>query len=277
MPLVNMKALLTRAKKNHQGVGAFNVGNMEMIIGAIKAAEETNTPIIMQIAESRFKHSPLEIIGPMMIAAAKRSKVDVAVHLDHGQSLDAVKTALSLGFTSVMFDGSSFPYKENIKKTKEVVAIARKYGASVEAELGHVGGSEDGSKDIKALYTDPNKAFDFVKQTKVNFLAVAIGNAHGVYKEAPKLAFDVLDKIAKTISIPLVLHGGSGITDKEFQKLIKHGISKVNIATASFNSLTKEAEAYLKNSDKHNYFDLNQAMVKGTYENVKHHIEVFNC
>lgn len=277
MSLVNMKTLLMRAKKNHYGVGAFNVGNMEMVIGAIKAAEESKTPIIIQIAESRFKHSPLHLMGPMMVNAAKNAKVDVAVHLDHGQTLDAVKLALSLGFTSVMFDGSALPYKENIKKTKQVVAIAKKYHASVESELGHVGGSEDGTKDIKALYTDPSKANDFVKQTGVDFLAVAIGNAHGVYKEAPKLAFDVLAKISKKVSIPLVLHGGSGITDKEFQKLIKHGISKVNIATASFNSLTKEAEAYLDNKNKHNYFDLNLAMVKGTYNNVKHHIKVFNC
>ncbi|MCQ2753024.1 MAG: class II aldolase [Bacilli bacterium] len=276
MPLVNMKTLLTRAKINHHGVGAFNVGNMEMVLGAIKAAEDTNTPIIIQIAESRFKHSPLYLMGPMMVAAAKKAKVDVAVHLDHGQTFDAVKEALALGFTSVMFDGSSLPYEENIAKTKEVVMMAKKYGASVESELGHVGGSEDGSQEIKALYTDPSKALDFVNQTGVDFLAVAIGNAHGVYKEKPKLAFDVLDQIASTVSIPLVLHGGSGISDDEFVKLIKHGISKVNIATASFIRLTQEAEAYLKNADKHNYFDLNLAMVKGTYLNVKHHIEVFN-
>jgi len=276
MPLVTMKALLNRARDNHVGVGAFNVGNMEMVIGAIKAAEESNTPIILQIAEVRFKHSPLKYMGPMMVEAARKAKVDIAVHLDHGLTIEAVKEALEYGFTSVMFDSSIYPYNENIKRTKEVVELAKKYNATVEAELGHVGGSEDGSKDIKSLYTDPNQALDFVKQTGIDALAVAIGNAHGVYKSAPKLAFDVLDEIKNKVSIPLVLHGGSGITDDEFQKLIRHGIVKVNIATATFNRLTKEVENYISSNDKHNYFDLNLAMVKGSYDNIKHHINVFN-
>ena len=272
-----MKTLLERAKAKHVGVGAFNVGNMEMIIGAIKAAEECQTPIILQIAEVRFKHSPLALMGPMMVEAAKKAKVDVAVHLDHGLTIEAVKQTLNYGFTSVMFDSSTYPYDENIKRTKEVVELAKKYGATVEAELGHVGGSEDGSKENKVLYTDPNQACDFVNKTGVDALAVAIGNAHGNYLTAPKLAFDVLDQIANTVAIPLVLHGGSGISDLEFKKLIKHGIVKVNIATATFNCLTKESEQYLLNNNKHNYFDLNLAMVKGSYNNIKHHIKVFNC
>jgi len=276
MSLVTMKALLNRAREKHIGVGAFNVGNMEMIIGAIKAAEESNTPIILQIAEVRFKHSPLKYMGPMMVEAAKKAKVDIAVHLDHGLTIEAVKEALSYGFTSVMFDSSTYPYLENIKRTKEVVELAKKYGATVEAELGHVGGSEDGSKDSSVLYTDPKQALDFVNQTGIDALAVAIGNAHGVYKSTPKLAFDVLDNIHSLVSIPLVLHGGSGISDLEFQKLIKHGIVKVNIATATFNTLTNEVKNYINNNDKHNYFDLNLAMVNGAYKNVKHHIDVFN-
>lgn len=276
MALVTMKALLSKAKEKHIGIGAFNVGNMEMVIGAIKAAEDTNTPIILQIAEVRFKHSPLKYMGPMMVEAAKQAKVDVAVHLDHGLTIEAVKEALSYGFTSVMFDSSAYPYLENIKRTKEVVELAKKYNATVEAELGHVGGSEDGSKEGSVLYTDPKQALDFVNQTGIDALAVAIGNAHGIYKAAPKLAFDVLDEIAKLVSIPLVLHGGSGISDEEFQKLIRHGITKVNIATATFNNVTKEAKNYINNNDKDNYFDLNLAMVKGAYDNVKHHIDVFN-
>jgi len=277
MALVTMKALLERAKKNNRGVGAFNVGNMEMVLGAVKAAEDSGTPIIMQIAEVRMKHSPLELMGPMMVEAAKNAKVDIAVHLDHGLTIEKVKQALGYGFTSVMFDSSAYPYEENIKRTKEVVELAKKYGATVEAELGHVGGSEDGSKDNAVLYTDPSQALDFVTQTGIDCLAVAIGNAHGNYKSAPVLAFDVLDEVHKAVSIPLVLHGGSGITDDEFQKLIKHGIVKVNIATANFNGVTREAENYFKTGENHNYFDLNLAMVKGIYDNVRHHINVFNC
>jgi len=212
----------------------------------------------------------------MMVEAAKRSKVDVAVHLDHGLTIERVKQALDYGFTSVMFDSSTYPYLENIKRTKEVVEYAKKYNATVEAELGHVGGSEDGLKEGEVLYTNPEQASDFVKETGIDALAVAIGNAHGNYKSTPKLAFDILDRIHEVVPIPLVLHGGSGISDEEFKKLIIHGIRKVNIATASFNSLTKEVESYISNNDKHNYFDLNLSMVKGVYENVKHHIDVFN-
>jgi len=276
MALVTMKALLERANKKNVGVGAFNVGNMEMVIGAIKAAEDSDTPIILQIAEVRFKHSPLELMGPMMVEAAKKATVDVAVHLDHGLTFERVKQALNYGFTSVMFDSSTYPYEENIKRTKEVVEYAKKYGATVEAELGHVGGSEDGSKEENILYTDPKQAKDFVKRTGIDCLAVAIGNAHGNYKSSPKLAFDVLDKIHQEVDVPLVLHGGSGISDEEFKKLIRHGIRKLNIATASFNAVTKEVERYITSDLKHNYFDLNLALVHGIYQNIRHHIDVFN-
>ena len=243
MALVTMKELLERAKNNHRGIGAFSVGNMEMVKGAIQAAEELDTPIILQIAEVRLKHSPLALMGPMMIQAAKEAKVDVAVHLDHGLTMEMVEKALELGFTSVMFDSSTYPFEENIERTAKVAELAKKYGATVEAELGLIGGSD----------------------------------AHGNYPVAPKLAFDVLEQIHDKTGIPLVLHGGSGITDADFRKAIELGIVKVNIATASFNRLTKHAEEYLKSEGVHNYFDLNVAMVQGTYENVRHHIEVFNC
>lgn len=277
MSLVAMKTLLERAADNHQGVGAFSVGNMEMVKGAIQAAEELNTPIILQIAEVRLKHSPLALMGPMMVQAAKEAKVDVAVHLDHGLTMETVKKALELGFTSVMFDSSTYPFEENIERTRQVVELAKTYGATVEAELGLVGGSEDGSEDHGIRCTDPDDAKTFCERTGIDALAVAIGNAHGNYPVAPKLAFDVLAKINEKTNVPLVLHGGSGITDEDFQKAISLGIVKVNIATASFNRLTMRAEEYLQTSGDHNYFALNEAMVQGTYENVKHHIEVFNC
>lgn len=276
MALVKMKELLKRAEEKNIGCGAFSVGNMEMVKGAIQAAEELNTPIILQIAEVRLKNSPLHLMGPMMVQAAKEAKVDVAVHLDHGLTFETVDKALELGFTSVMLDASTLPFEENIDKVKTVVEKARKYGATVEAELGLVGGSEDGSCDHGIRCTDPDDAVVYARETGIDALAVAIGNAHGNYPVAPTLAFDVLEKIHEKVDIPLVLHGGSGITDKDFQRAISLGIRKVNIATASFNSLTAHVEKYMASTDKHNFFDLNEAMVQGTYENVKRHILVFN-
>lgn len=196
MALVKMKQLLQQAKEENRGCGAFSVGNMEMIKGAVKAAEEMNTPIILQIAEVRLQHSPLHLMGPMMVQAAKEAKVDVAVHLDHGLTLETVKKALELGFTSVMLDASRDPFEENIKKTKEVVKLAAEYGATVEAELGLVGGSEDGKSDHGIQCTNPQDARIFCEQTDVDALAVAIGNAHGDYPVAPTLEFGVLEEIA---------------------------------------------------------------------------------
>ena len=276
MALVKMKDLLRRAEEKNIGCGAFSVGNMEMVRGAIRAAEELDTPIILQIAEVRLKNSPLHLMGPMMVQAAKEAKVDVAVHLDHGLTFESVDKALELGFTSVMLDASTLPFEENIARVKAVVEKARKYGATVEAELGLVGGSEDGSCDHGIRCTDPDDAVVYARETGIDALAVAIGNAHGNYPVAPTLAFDVLEKIHEKVDIPLVLHGGSGITDKDFQKAISLGIRKVNIATASFNSLTAHVEKYIESTDKHNFFDLNEAMAQGTYENVKKHILVFN-
>lgn len=276
MALVKMKDLLKRAEEKNIGCGAFSVGNMEMVKGAIRAAEELNTPIILQIAEVRLKNSPLHLMGPMMVQAAKEAKVYVAVHLDHGLTFETVDKALEFGFTSVMLDASTLPFEENIAKVKTVVEKARKYGATVEAELGLVGGSEDGSCDHGIRCTDPDDAVVYARETGIDALAVAIGNAHGNYPVAPTLAFDVLEKIHEKVDIPLVLHGGSGITDKDFQRAISLGIRKVNIATASFNSLTAHVEKYMASTDKHNFFDLNEAMVQGTYENVKRHILVFN-
>ena len=276
MALVKMKDLLRCAEEKNIGCGAFSVGNMEMVRGAIRAAEELDTPIILQIAEVRLKNSPLHLMGPMMVQAAKEAKVDVAVHLDHGLTFETVDKALELGFTSVMLDASTLPFEENIARVKAVVEKARKYGATVEAELGFVGGSEDRSCDHGIRCTDPDDAVVYARETGIDALAVAIGNAHGNYPVAPTLAFDVLEKIHEKVDIPLVLHGGSGITDKDFQRAISLGIRKVNIATASFNSLTAHVEKYMESTDKHNFFDLNDAMVQGTYENVKRHILVFN-
>lgn len=277
MGLVKMKDLLDQASEQNRAVGAFSVGNLEMIKGAIKAAEEMNTPIILQIAEVRLPHSPLSLMGPMMVEAARNAKVEIAVHLDHGKTIGVLRQALEYGFTSVMMDGSTLPFEENINKTLEAARLAKEYGTTVEAELGLVGGSEDGSTDEGIRCTNPEDAKVFCEKTGVDALAVAIGNAHGNYPVAPRLAFDVLKAIDEKTDVPLVLHGGTGITPEDFRKAVGLGIRKINIATASFDSLTREAEKYLKSEGRHDYFGLNEAMVQGVYENVKQHIKIFNC
>lgn len=275
MALVNMRELIARADAAGVGVGAFNVGNMEMIMGVVKAAEELDSPVIMQIAEGRLPYSPLHIIGPAMVAAAKASKVDIAVHLDHGSTFETIRQALDIGFTSVMFDGSSLPYEDNVRKTKEVVAIAGAYGAAVECEIGVVGGNEGGDRIHQICYSDPHEAMLFSKTTGADAMAVAIGNAHGLYSAKPELRFDILEEIRQRSALPLVLHGGSGITDGDFQEAIRCGIRKVNIATASFMNAMSFAREYL-NTAEANYFGMSSAMVEGTYENAAHHINVFN-
>ena len=185
---------------------------------------------------------------------------------------------MDAGFTSVMIDASEMEFDDNAAVTKKVVEMAHPRNITVEAELGLVGGSEDGSSDHGIRCTNPEDAKVFCEQTGADALAVAIGNAHGNYPVAPKLAFDVLEKInEKTGGLPLVLHGGSGITDEDFRRAISMGIVKVNIATASFNRLTDKVASYMGSEGAHNYFALNEAMTAGVYENVMHHIEVFNC
>lgn len=276
MALVPMKKLLENAEKKNIAVGAFSVGNMEMVMGAVSAAEDLNMPIILQIAECRLKNSPLELMGPMMISAAKNSKVDIAVHLDHGLKVETVQKALEMGFTSVMFDGSTLPIEENIRAVKQVREMADKYGATVEAELGVVGGNEGDGAAHEILCTNPDDAKLFCDETGVDALAVAIGNAHGNYPVLPNLRFDVLDDINKMVDTPLVLHGGTGITDEMFQQAIMLGVRKINIATASFDNLARFAYDYCKTVEKANYFELSKQEAIGVYENVRRHIKVFS-
>lgn len=276
MALVKMSALLKRAEEKNIGCGAFNVGNMEMLSGVVKAAEEMAAPVIIQIAQVRLSHSPLELMGPMMVEAARRSKVDIAVHLDHGSSVEVIKQALDYGFTSVMFDGSGLPLEENVKKTAEVKRLAEGYGADTEGELGVVGGSEGGGKDSEIKYTEPEEAESFCRETGVDALAVAIGNAHGNYRGEPKLAFDVLEEIDKVTETPLVLHGGSGISDKDYIKAISLGIRKLNIATANFSALAGGVEEYARKTERVDFFKLNEIMIDSVYRNVKKHINVFS-
>ena len=277
MALVKMKDLLDRARKNGKGCGSFSVYSMEALTGALKAAEETQTPVMIQLAEARFQTAPLEFMGPMMIGAAKAADVDVAVHLDHGKSFSVIRRALELGFTSVMYDGSTLPFEENIKNTCEVMKLAKEYGADVEAELGLVGRDEGGAHDYGISCTDPEDARVFAAETKVDALAVAIGNQHGNYPSAPKLRFDILKDIHAALPEEhLVLHGGSGISDQDFQECIRNGITKINIATAILNGMTEAAEGYLTEAGEKNYYGLNRVMAEASRRVTEHHIRVFN-
>lgn len=273
--LVNMRDLLKDAQNGNYAVGSFSVANMEMVLGVLKAAEELNAPVILQIAEVRLKQSPLELIGPLMVAAAENAKTLVAVHFDHGKTEEKIGLALELGFTSVMFDGSHLSLDKNIAQTKKIMEMAQEYDAAVEAEIGCVGGSEDGSEDIAINCTKPEDAVRFVNETGVDALAIAIGNAHGNYKSTPKLRFDILEKCAELVDTPLVLHGGTGISPEDFIKCSKTGIKKINIATATFDMVEKTVHTCYNNDEIKGYYDLQGAEVQGAYENAKKHILIF--
>lgn len=273
--LVNMKELLQAAQSGNYAVGSFSVANMEMVLGALQAAEELNAPLILQIAEVRLKQSPLSLIGPLMVAAAEQSLLPVAVHFDHGKTKEKITEALDLGFTSVMFDGSHLDLEENIRETQQIISIASEYGAAVEAEIGCVGGSEDGSEEIAMHCTRPQDAVHFAQETGCDALAVAIGNAHGNYKAAPDLRFDILEEIDRLVDVPLVLHGGTGIRDEDFVRCARTGIRKINIATATFDTVEQTVRAGYRENRIGGYYDLQAAEVRGAYENVKRHICIF--
>lgn len=245
--LVNMNEVLIPAKKNQYAVGLFNAVNLELARGIINAAEATRSPVIMGTAEVLLPYGPLEEVSYYLIPMAKKASVPVVVHLDHGLTYDTCVEALKLGFSSVMYDCSTDSYEENVRKVKEMADLAHSYGATIEGELGHVGdneGSAEGSHhldDPSKYFTDPKLAKDFVEKTGVDALAIAVGNAHGAYKLPPKLDFERIRTIANTVDVPLVLHGGSGLTDDDFRRAIKEGISKVNIFT-DINVAAVEAE-----------------------------------
>ena len=275
MALAKLSELLGSVKDNTYAIGSFNVSNMEMAMGAIKAAETMQAPIIIQIAEGRLRYSPLNILGPIMMAAAKASSVPIAVHLDHGGTMETIKLALDLGFTSVMFDGSKYPLEENIVKTKEVIALAKSYGADVEGEIGRVGGAEGDYKAVDIAITSVEEAKRFAEETGVDALAVAIGTAHGNYKETPHLRIDRLKEIAAEVKCPLVLHGGTGLTAQDFRNCIEGGIKKINIATASYDSVAKRFKEVAKENPDANFFTFSDAAVNATCENIMKHMEIF--
>lgn len=230
--LVTTSDMLKKAQAGHYAVGAFNVENMEMVQAVVEAAEELNSPVILQTTPSTVRYGGLEFYFANAKAAAKKASVPVAIHLDHGDSFALAMQALRVGYTSIMIDGSHGPLEENIELSGRVAAACAPSGISVEAELGKVGGKEDDlNVGSGAAYTDPQEAKEFAERTGVTSLAVAIGTAHGLYQGEPRLDFDRLSEIRKVVEIPLVLHGASGVPEEAVKESIRRGICKVNYAT----------------------------------------------
>ena len=228
--LITLNDVLRHAEKHHTAIGAFNTPNLESVIAVLNAAEKLNVPVIISHAELHEKVAPLEIIGPIMVWAAKRAKVPVCVHLDHCETLSYMEHALDIGFTGVMYDGSILPYEENVANTQKAVELARKYGANVEAEIGQMPSREGGNTPCGGgpVYTDPELAVRFCRETGIDALAPSFGTAHGIYKSKPVLDLDRVKTISEKTGLPLVMHGGSGVSAEDYRKAISNGIRKIN-------------------------------------------------
>ncbi len=286
--LVTLKQILDLCEARTCAVGSFNTPNLESVMAVIGAAEELQVPVVIQHAEVHEEIMPLEVIGPVMTEAARRAKVPVCVHLDHGESLDYLCRALDLGFTSIMYDGSNLSFEENLANTRMAVSFAGRAGASVEAEIGTMGrretgsGTPDGEADPGKIYTDPEQAGLFVRESGIDALACSFGTTHGVYLTKPKLDFGVVEQVRRaTGGIPVVMHGGSGVSGEEFRRAIQAGVRKINYYTYMAMAGGAGAEAYLKSvresgtRDAVLYHDVAQAAVRAMQENCRAAMQVF--
>lgn len=273
--LVNLCDVLKKAQKEHYAVGLFNTIDTDMLQAVIDAAEELRAPVIIGTAEVLLPYGELKLISPSLIAAAKRASVPVVVHYDHGLSFERCIEALQLGYSSVMFDGSVKDHETNIRETCEMVKIAHAMGASVEGEIGHVGQAASADNLLTDMYTTPEEAAEYLAATGVDALAVAIGSAHGVYKTKPKLSIERLKAIRARVDVPLVLHGGSGLSDDDFRSAIREGMAKVNI----FTDLCLAGERAMKErlAEGQGYLELRNRKAAAIKEAVKHKMELFGC
>lgn len=267
--LITLKNILKMAESKDMAIAAFNVTSLEGVLAVIEAAEDEDTPIILQFANAAHsKYISLEDIGRVMVAFADKSKVPVCVHLDHGNNFDEIKRALDLGFTSIMYDGSELSLKQNIANTKYAKILADEYGASIEAELGSMG-TEGENENILGAYTDPEVARVFVNETGIDALAASFGTVHGIYKSRPNLDFDIISGIRKLSGIPVVMHGGSGISESDFKKCIDCGVRKINYYTYAAkyagDAIRKMAEDTSGNLYSHDVFVTARESMKQTY------------
>jgi fructose-bisphosphate aldolase, class II len=280
MSLVNLKDVLADARRNHYAVGSFNVIDFNSLEAILEAAQDNLSPVILSIAEVHFQYVNLENITPAIKEVARRSCVPVILHLDHGESFDAVMRALRAGFTSIMFDGSKLSFEENIRRTSEVVKMCHSIGVTVEAELGHIGGAEGGSGGAVApaeeFYTKVDEAIHFCDKTKVDALAVAIGTAHGLYKGTPKLDFARLAQLNKALNVPLVLHGGTGLAVDDFRRCIDNGVAKINFYTGmSVAAMERIKDKLRTDPDYLDYPGILKEAKNGIKDTVSKQLEVF--
>lgn len=285
MSLIPMKEMLADATRGKYAVGCYNAINLEMIRGVIEAAEQEKSPVVLCHAEIHFKFTPLEKIAHIMVQEAKNARVPVSILLDHGKSFSALIKAMHLGFNAVMFDGSELSYEENVAQTKRIVEIAHVLDVCVEAELGHVtrpksGGAEgeedDSIVDDTSLYTDPMQAGIFIEQTQADALAVAYGTAHGLYLKKPVLDFDRLLQIRKNIDVPLVMHGGSGLSAQDFQKSIECGIQKINYYTGVAKKVAMDLKCKLISTEGDSFYhDLMMLSIQSIREDVAGTMRLF--
>lgn len=243
--LVTLREVLKDAQEKKYGVGLFNTVNLEMAKGVLAAAEELKSPVIIGTAEVLLPYASLEELAYFLVPMAKKASVPVVLHYDHGLTDKKIVEAMRLGFSSIMYDCSTDTYENNIAGVAQMVKIADMFGASVEGELGHVGANDESAGD-DSIYTDPEQARDFAQRTGVDALAVAIGTAHGAYKEKPRLDIGRLAEISRAVPVPLVLHGGSGLSDENFKNCVANGISKINIFTDINCAAAKAAHDFYK-------------------------------
>ena len=276
--LAGLKEVIDEARARGIAVGSFNTPNLECLIAVLDAAEELDVPVIVAHAQCHESVAPIDKIGPVMVELAKRSKVKVCVHLDHGEDFEYCRRAISLGFTSVMIDSSTLSYEENVRNTREVVDFAHSCGVDVEAELGALPSREGGERitlDPTELYTKPALVADFLEKTKVDALAIAFGTAHGIYKTKPVLNMDVITEVRKITDVPLVMHGGSGISNEDYREVIRRGIDKINYYSYMSYEGYAAAKATIEKNDADFFHNIALNAQIAMKENAKNTLRVF--
>ena len=277
--LIPFREITRDALRRRYAVGAFNCLSVENVMGAVAAAEELHSPIILQLAEVQFPEAPMELMAPVFLRAARDAKVPVAVHLDHGRSIETCIRAVREGFTSVMFDGAELPFEENAEQTRLVVRLAHAAGVDVEAELGRVGDTGFGGEGTAAaaapVVTDREESARFIARTGTDALAIAIGNLHGRYTATPRLNISRLREIHARNAVPLVLHGGSGTSEEDFKACIRNGICKINVATAIQIAAAEAVAEYLARGGSPGYIGIKRRIIEASQRAVAEHIRLF--
>ena len=277
--LVGLKEIMAEGKRRGIAVGSFNTPNLECLTAVLDAAEELDIPVIIAHAQCHEDVAPLDVIGPVMVAAAKKAKIPVCVHLDHGEDMTYCSRAIALGFTSIMIDLSVLPYEENVAGTREAVAYAHAHGVDVEAELGSLpqreGGGEPSTTRPEDTYTNPDLVLDYLGKTGADALAIAFGTAHGIYKTKPVLNMDIITAIREKTDTPLVMHGGSGISEEDYREVIRRGIGKINYYSYMSYAGYAAAKAAVEETPADFYHNLALRAQKAMYENAKKTMMVF--